>query len=361
MVALAAAHAARADFMATDLTPGGTDSAQAAAVTNGIQGGMVDVAGSNEAWLWNDSAPGMNLQPLASGNPDSSGVFAVAAGQAAGFVSYAGTRHAAVWTPGGATPFQLLPDAAYSSSQAEGIAAGVIVGAGTASGASHALLWTDVAQNPIDLNPAGYGQSVASGTDGVHVVGTADSGNSGVDHAALWDAATQTFMDIHPATGFAASNALSVSGNLIAGYALQDGTAVNPSTHAMLWTITNDGSTIAATDLNPAGFATSYAGATNGISEVGFGMDASGDAQALLWQGTPDALELSQFLPAGEFVSSEALGIDGAGDIVGIATDAGGDTHAVLWSPVSLVPEPASALLLAFPAMMLLPRRREGK
>jgi len=354
----------RADYTATDLTPGGAAVAEALGASSSGQVGGVDVAGNVHAYLWNGAAPGTDLHPSGpgSGAPDSSLLFAMTATQAAGSTFTSGTSHAGLWTLAG-SGFQLLPDSAYSDSQATAIAGSIIAGSGTTPGGIHALVWTNPSLAATDLHPgAGYSSSSVGGTDGVRVVGTAALNNATDDpHGALWNLSTSSFSDIHPATGFVNSNALSVAGGQVVGYGLQDNSVASPATHAILWTLSglND-SSIVATDIHPAGFEQSFAAATDGSAIVGYATDSSGFDHAILWQSPTLTVDLSQFL-TGDLVSSQALGIDAQGDIVGNATDSSGNQHAIQWSPTAVgVPEPASAVLLGIALGALLVRRRRG-
>jgi probable HAF family extracellular repeat protein len=107
--------------------------------------------------------------------------------------------------------------------------------------------------------------------------------------------------------------------------------------------------------LHPGEFESSYAYGTNGTQQVGYGWSWTTGDHALLWNGTAASyVDLHQFLPAG-FIYSDAMGIDGYGNIVGYAQNSSGYTHAILWEPV---PEPATFFLLGLGAVMLRKRKK---
>ena len=105
-----------------------------------------------------------------------------------------------------------------------------------------------------------------------------------------------------------------------------------------------------AVDLNPQGFSSSLALATNGSEQVGYGTGAATENEfnALLWSGAANnVVDLQQYLPS-EFIDSRATGIDAEGDIVGYAIDTSGQSHAILWEAV---PEPSTFALLTVAAI----------
>jgi hypothetical protein len=101
--------------------------------------------------------------------------------------------------------------------------------------------------------------------------------------------------------------------------------------------------------LNPSKFIYSDATGISGGQQVGFGasfVTTGGQGHALLWSGTAASyLDLHQYLPAG-YISSQAFGIDGDGNIVGLANTINEDAYAVLWrnDPVA-VPVPGALAL----------------
>jgi uncharacterized membrane protein len=354
-----------AEYTVTDLTPPPppsqtTTNAQAFTVNGFIQAGAVDVSGNLHAWVWNGATPGIDLHPD-TGSPQSSQITGISPTQGAGYALYTGIAHAGLWTFGAPTPFQLLPDAGYTDSQANSVSAGNAVGVGTSANGSRALLWLNGALTPTELFPStGNVSSIAVTINGNRVDGTASADNPTNDpHAALWDISSSTpaFTDIHPASGFVSSNAISIAGDQIVGYGLQDSSVLDAAQHALLWTLAGN-TPPAFTDIHPLGYKTSFAASTNGTQIVGFATDADDVTHAILWETPLVTVDLGQYLPADTYISAQAFSIDSAGNVVGMAVDKDNNIHAILWSPVAEVPEPATALLLAIPATLLLARKR---
>lgn len=302
--------------------------------------------------------------------------------------------HAALWT--GSTLIDLHPQG-FSGSAVYGVYDGRQVGAGTDSSSTlwgpHALLWSGNADSVVDLNPPGYTGSIGYGIYGNQQVGLATTAPFGYFHAALWSGAADSFIDLHPVAGFESSEALGVGdgqqvgcgflpgSNLVGSDALlwsgsaesvvdltpnnhisvasgvRKGQQVGGSVkdgdwHAMLW----KGSAESVIDLTPEGFHGSYAKATNGYQQAGWGcfdydpeMDYCQTFHALVWSGNADKyVDLNAFLPTG-YSYSIATGINDAGDVVGYAYNGlAGPFQGVLWraNPNS-VPESGALSLLA--------------
>ena len=156
---------------------------------------------------------GIVLYPLAVPNGDSTVIDGAAGGQVAGY-SYGLNTHATVWS--------------------------------VSSGG-----------NAVDLNPAGFTQSFARFTDGVHQVGSAGS------QAFLWSGTAASAVNLHPAV-YGSSEAYGSGGNQQVGEG--SGGSIGSTNHALLWT----GSAASAIDLNPVGYQYSVAMATDGVHQAGY-------------------------------------------------------------------------------------------
>ena len=152
----------------------------------------------------------------------------------------------------------------------------------------------------LNLAPAGFTNSTAYGTDGVHQVGSANGTTTGnVDHAMLWSGTAASAIDLNPT--------------------------------------------------NLSGFVKSYAVDTANGYEVGYAEPSSNLAHAMLWSGTANsAVDLQSLLPSG-VIESYALTIDSQGNIFGVAAYSAG-TYAVEWSPV---PEPSTMVLFVLSSVGL--------
>jgi len=265
-------------------------------------------------------------------------------GAGSGPFATGGFNHALLWSGTSDSAIDLNPSnlgfviESYANGVANGQQVGYAYGPGTGN-QNHAVRWTGTAASALDLNPAGFFDSRAFGTDGIRQVG-AGAGNAtgGIDHALLWNGTAEEFVDLNPTnlTGYDSSRAVGVSGNW------QVGTAKGPTTgdqdHAVLW----DGTPDSAVDLHPsADFMRSYAIATNGTLQVGFGLDVNYDSRALLWSGSASSfIDLATILPS-EFFNSAATAIDSDGNVFGVGSASDG-AHAIEWVPV---PEPTSLAL----------------
>lgn len=299
------------------------------------------------------------------------------------------------WTIFNPPGFDSVGIGAVSGSQMLG------VGAGTATGGdSHAIIWSGSSGAYVDLNPAGCTSSGVGDTNGVQQVGQAKGTATGSEmHAFLWSGSAGSAVDLHP-DGFEESKAVAIGDTQQAGWASRvgeprhamvwSGTAesavdLHPTSglffrsevcgaggdqqvgggqetggsdgHAFLWT----GTAESMVDLTPAGFDTCWANDTNGSQQVGFGRgDATGgENHALVWYGSSESyIDLHQFLPS-EYIRSEAVAIDDAGNIIGYADTAPEfefgpvSRHVFVWQ----VPEPASVSLLLFGGLAMLRRR----
>jgi hypothetical protein len=234
----------------------------------------------------------------------------------------------------------LLHPTGFVSTEGRGIFGDQIVsvGYGPATGDyGHALLWDNATSQYVDLHPAGFDQSSAYDTNGSAQVGIATkfvSGPRGTiyqNQAMLWHGSQASVVNLNPA-GAIESYAFATSGASQVGYGR--GPSLGGA-HALLW----HGSAESVLDLHPAGYSSSRAGGVDGNVQVGLGELSSGIYHALLWQGT--AANLINLHPAWARASAAS---DVSGDHqVGIA-ETNGRYHAVMWngsaaSAVDLNPE----------------------
>lgn len=222
----------------------------------------------------------------------------------------------------------------------------------------HATLWNGTAASAVDLTPTNLtplDPSAAVATNGAKQVGNG-SDAAFRSHALMWSGTASSAVDLDPtnlpALSASAAMGISPSGSQQVGYGILL-IANDQFEHALLW----NGSADSAVDLNPAGFASSFAVATNDSVQVGFASATSiGDHDhAFLWTGTcASAVDLSALLPFSS-TASDANFIDAQGNIFGTATDLNGNLHAVEWTPV---PEPAAVTLIGLAALTLFRRRK---
>lgn len=244
-------------------------------------------------------------------------------------------EHALLWSSPSAVAIDLNPQN-FQSSLIQAMTGTQEVGWGTAANSSNAnaLLWNGTSPNATNLNPAGFTNSYAYAISGNLVGGMgASASTGGNEHALLWNTTSNSFQDLNP-SGYTTSDINSISGNQEAGYAY----TASGDAHAVVW----NGST--PMDLNPQGFAYSRAEATNGDVQVGFASTADNALSAFVWSGSAtSAVNLNQFLPSG-YTGSIAYGVNANGDIVGIGTGPGQSEVAIEWIPVP-APAPFAAIL----------------
>ena len=156
---------------------------------------------------------------------------------------------------------------------------------------------------------------------------------SNTPHALLWDG-TAIAIDLNP-SGFMSSLAHATDGKTQVGYAAS--TAAGLDSHAMLWS----GSAGSAVDLHPAafGFTRSTANGVSGSQQVGAGVivsDMTTISHALIWSGTAASAVDINPLQLG-ITSSSALATDGRHQVgSGSGTITNNNDHALLWTGTSL-------------------------
>jgi hypothetical protein len=327
-------------YLGVDLTPGTSHLKNLGlSILGGQVGGGLGVpnpnvvGGGDHAVLWTAASHYTDLTPDPTADAYVSGL---AAGQQVGQQSTPATSfypHAFLWTGTAASALDLNP-AGFLESQALATDGLHQVGSGTPSGqfAPHALLWSGLAANYVDLNPARYQFSVATGLSGNRQVGYGTTtAIGGSNHALLWSGSAASATDLNPA-GFSWTEADGIHGSQIVGWGTPDNAVV---AEALLWS----GSTDAYVNLSPAGFTRAYARSTNGqqqVGEVGNAGSFTNGWHAALWTGTAASyVDLNRFLPAG-FVSARAEAIDDQGNVAGFGYDAAGNQHALEWlAPVT--------------------------
>jgi hypothetical protein len=196
---------------------------------------------------------------------------------------------------------------------------------------THAAIWNVSMSGFVDMQPSTAIGTSFPNTQIIAVRGQQSVGvGSGprVDHALLWvNANPDSAIDLNPST-FKSSYAEATTGTQQVGYGYPSLTP--DSTHALLW----NSSALSFVDLNPVGESFSFAYGADGNHQVGFGQDSSFNLHALLWSGS--ALGVTDVHPtSGAFVDSRAMTISG--------TRAGGYgtssityfQHAILWTSLS--------------------------
>lgn len=185
--------------------------------------------------------------------------------------------YALMWTGSAASQISLQP-AGYGDSIATGAGGGAQIGYAY-QGQAHAILWHGSAASFVDLQPAGYSSSFGNSTDGTQQVGEGYLGSS--LRAMLWSGSAGSFVDLTP-IGMQAS-AKGVDGGVQVGYA-SSSSSIFPQ-HAYQW----GGSAATAEDINPTGYNFSQANAVKNGMIVGYGGPDS-TPHALVWtsSGTTD-------------------------------------------------------------------------
>jgi hypothetical protein len=170
-------------------------------------------------------------------------------------------------------------------------------------------------------------------------------------HALLWHGSTASVVDLDPG-GFEDTWAFGTDGTQQVGRGSNFG-----GSDALLWY----GTAASVVDLSPPGYSYTQAGATNGSEQVGEGSDVAdgGNEHALLWGGSANSVvDLNLFLPLdGTWEESDADSIDSAGNVFGSAFGTYNGitgTFLIEWSPV---PEPTWLSFLAIASTALFRRR----
>jgi hypothetical protein len=230
---------------------------------------------------------------------------------------------------------------------------------------NNAYLWNGSQATATNLNPTGFTNTLAFGTNGTQQVGEGSGTATATTltlpppvgtftedetHALLWNGSASNYVDLNPAGFLVGSAATAISGNQEVGYGAPPGTNLEDTLggsnyHALVW----NGTAASYVDLNPDGFIGSEALGTNGYQQVGLAYATTISyytPEAFLWDGSADsAVNLQSVLPTNDtWARSYPLGIDQSGNVFGYAVDSSNNYFAIEWSQV---PEPTSLGLMA--------------
>ena len=353
-----------------DLHPAGYTNSIAVAVHGRDQAGYVNHFGPR-AMAWGGTAESAVDLHAAAPFLSPSQAHAVWGGRQGGHqtlvVQHEGSGHfvdhALLWSGAAGSVVDIHPGPEYSTSYIHGMNATRQVGSAYLGfgneGRRRAGYWTDTPGSYVDIHPADFDISFAtaiSDTDD-QIVGNGYTSRLPGSHPLLWT--DGRVVDLRP-PNFQYVEGRGVSDGRQVGYGFGDATGGNQ--HALLW----EGSAEGYLDLNPAGFAESYAFGIAGAKVAGAVRTGGGQWRAALWSLGEDSLsgatvvasltDLHAALPP-EYTGSQALGVDRAGFIVGHAFHApSGQWHAALW-----VPEPSAALAVTAAGLVLITRRRPSR
>jgi hypothetical protein len=293
--------------------------------------------GPHFACLWSGSAgTWVDLHPKAIDG--SSAASATNGVNQVGSVSTDKFQHACMWSGTAESWIDLHPrdtdhSAAFDLTDTQQ------VGHTIARNRPRASLWSGTAESWVDLHPSDAEQSIAWGVGGAQQVGEAVIG--GQSHASLWTGSAQSWVDLHP-EGAVSSSARAVAGGQQVGYA-----RFGEATRASLWL----GSAASRVDLHPEGLLGSGLYDTTGNQHVGRTYHGGNLDRAGLWYGSSKShVDLSTMAPAG-FTNIDARSISSDGSvtyIAGYGVNASGRREALLWTlpaqecPPNIVNSPTS-------------------
>ncbi|MBS1724419.1 MAG: hypothetical protein JSS66_15865 [Armatimonadetes bacterium] len=287
----------------TSMNPGGADNCGISAVDGGHQYGTATYGSAGHAGRWTGTgASFLDWNP--TGSTDSY-IYTAQGGVAGGYATLGGTQRATLWNGGGKDDTTDLHKDAWLNSAVDAIDGGVQYGdAEVAPDVFHAVKWNGSAASAVDLNPGWATSSQIIGANGARQAGF--TYDAGIYRAATWMGSAGSAVDINP-LGYDQSIAYDLRGNWLAGTVF-----TNNTSHAGFW------------DLNSNTF-----------------------------------VDLQQYLVG--YSSSAAYGMqvtNGQIQVYGMAWDTSAEHyHAMVWSQP--VPEPTTFLALA-PALAWLVRRRNA-
>jgi hypothetical protein len=196
------------------------------------------------------------------------------------------------------------------------------------------MYWPSLTANPVLLPPpSGFvGSDVYAISTSMQAgdIFTRNDAGEGVPHGATWEGSTQSVVDRHPPY-YATSAIRGIAGRYGVGWASETERLFDG--HAALWDFFNNN----FSDLHPWEYYSSVLWAISGTTAVGSVTDFNGYQRATLWNVTTHTtIDLQQFLPAGQYIASEARAIKvgtgcGGTQIGGYAVTANYEYHAILW------------------------------
>ena len=312
-----------AQYNSNDITPPISNSGKLTAAASGKQ---VGGSGNGHAILLKGNAlTSVDLNPVGYYNSMATSTDDV---DQCGYGYNGNGMHAMKWSGSAATFVDLA--AAYNNTYCTGTHGGQQVGYGEtfiyAVSIQRATLWTGSLGSIVTLHPGNlsYAYSKALGVRNGQQVGYMSTGAYSMadnnafigSHAVLWTGTAASYVDLNP-IGYDSSQALATNGTQQGGWGH---VALGTSVHAMLWSGTPDN----GVDLHPAGFSDSRItalAATQQVGDawVGAAYQAGSVRHAMVWSGTAaSAIDLNQYLPTG-YTNAVATGIDANGNVVGYA------------------------------------------
>lgn len=261
------------------------------------------------------------------------GIRAIAGRTQLGWRSTSGNHRACFWRSTPESCVELHPKG-FVYSDALGGDSNLQVGWGErADGRYVGLAWRGTRESVVTMLPTGYASSFCLATENGRIVGHAGS-YSAPSGAALWSSTNPDDFIILPTVGrypYGGGEASDIRGEFIVGFA---SLAFYPYiAHAAVWR----GPKHVFYDLHDSSWRQSQMTSTNGVQHVGIVTpDLNSSAtHAILWTGTNrQFVDLHQYLPPGQFWSSEAWGILPDGTVIGTAyRQSYWQPTAVVWIP----------------------------
>ena len=217
-----------------------------------------------------------------------------------------------------------------------GIARGIndpgdVVGVGSFGSANRGFVWSDGGAMPLpDLSscspslPCSDARAINPARSIAGIAQIAQTGCNSL-HAVAWYDASSAPTDLGTLTGlcstFSAALGINSAGDIVG----ESGVAIGCGSHATLWP--NDGTGPVDLGLLQASGCFSQARAISASGDVvGFSEITPGFNRGFLWQRG----RMTALLPLNGGLASEAIGINGRGDVVG-ASQVPGDVRAVVW------------------------------